>query len=207
MLSRSGRPFVYFIFGPVVKFLVKFGVSANLVTFLGTLFTCIFSLWLIPANHLIIGPIVITLVVLFDSLDGQIARFTNTASVWGAFLDSTLDRIADAAVFSSVLIWGYFWADLQWQMWIMAGALAALVFGAVVPYARARAEAIGKNAAIGIAERADRLIAVGICVLLVGFGAPQWILAFGLWILAVLSFVTVLQRIYVVHKQCNADAK
>ncbi|MDR6938724.1 phosphatidylinositol phosphate synthase [Arcanobacterium hippocoleae] len=203
MLSKTGRPFAQKFFGPFAKLFVKAGISANVVTVVGTVLSCTIVLTLIPRNQLIAGSLLTTVAILFDSLDGQIARLTGTTSEWGAFLDSTLDRIADAAVFVSVILWGYFWAAHPEREWVMLGALMALVFGSVVPYARARAEAIGKTAAVGIAERTDRLVFVGVCALLVGLGASVWVLVAGLWLLAFAALVTVIQRMYVVFQQCN----
>ncbi len=202
MLSRTGRPLARILFGPVARIFVRIGISANTVTVLGTLLTVVAVLTFFPLGYLRTGTVVAAVLVIFDNLDGQIARSTHTDSKWGAFLDSTMDRIADAAVNAGILIWAYLWADAGCRVWILGGTLAALIFGSVVPYARARAEAVGMNAAIGIAERADRLAFTGICVFLVGCGLSEWILAVGMWILAFLAAITSAQRIYTVYRQC-----
>lgn len=207
MLSRSGRPFAQMAFGPIAKLFVRAGVSANTVTVVGTILTCIAALTLIPAGYLKTAVVVLTLLILFDNLDGQIARLTSTSSKWGAFLDSTMDRVSDAAVFAAFAVWGYLHADAGVAPWVMTGALAAGLLGSIVPYARARAEGIGYSASVGLAERADRLIFAGILTLLVGFGLSQWILAIGLWVLAILAAVTVVQRMAHVYRQIAAEQR
>ena len=98
MLSRTGRPFVQTVFGPIAKLFVKMGVSADAVTLTGTVLGVALSLTLLPTNRLVVGSLSLGGLALFDSIDGQIARLTNTSSKWGAFLDSTLDRITDVAL-------------------------------------------------------------------------------------------------------------
>ncbi|MDO5025680.1 MAG: CDP-alcohol phosphatidyltransferase family protein [Trueperella sp.] len=200
MLSRSGRPLAAVIFGPFAKAAVKLGITANQMTIIGAVAACISALVFFPLNMLWTGIIVTAVLVIFDNLDGQIARMTHTESEWGKFLDSTCDRITDGVVFAALGIWALRFADDSARLWIITGALATIVFGGVVPYARAKAESLGVNAAVGIAERADRLVAGLITMILVAAGLPHWVMAVGLWIIAVASFVTVLQRMVVVGK-------
>ncbi|MDY5584779.1 MAG: CDP-alcohol phosphatidyltransferase family protein [Arcanobacterium sp.] len=203
MLGRTGRSITAAIFGPVAKLCVKLGISANVITVFGTVANISAAWLLIPNNYLITGTIIVGLLAFFDSLDGQIARLQKKENPWGAFLDSTLDRISDGAIFASLIAWGYLQADEPVKIWVMSGGLAALLFASVVPYARARAEAIGMTATVGIAERTDRLILAAICAVLVGLGLPHYILAGGLWAVAVLSFITVIQRMVAVYRQCK----
>lgn len=204
MLSRTGRPFAQVAFGPSARLFVKLGISANTVTVVGTLLSSAVALGFILSNHLITAAIVGTLVFLFDNLDGQIARMTGTSSTWGSFLDSCLDRISDGAIFAALTFWGYLYAADDTKVWIMTGAVAAGLLGSVVPYTRAKAESLGYTAAVGIAERADRLVLSGVIVLLTGLGLTQWILVIGLWVLAIAALVTIIQRFAVVHKQIVA---
>ena len=192
MLSRSGRPFVQAVFGPVAKLFVRIGVSADAVTITGTVAGVALALWLFPTDHLTAGALSLGALVLFDSLDGQIARLTGTSSRWGAFLDSTLDRISDAAIFVGLLAW----AD--------AHALGALVTGSVVPYARARAEGLGMTANVGIAERADRLVVILFSALFVGMELGDVILVVAVWYLFLAGLVTTVQRMVVVRRQATA---
>lgn len=202
MLSRTGRPFVQAVFGPIARLFVKMGVSADAVTITGTIVGVALALTLLPSNHLVVGSLSLGGLALFDSLDGQIARLTNTSSRWGAFLDSTLDRITDAAIFCGLLSWAYLHGQSGvLRTFLMIGLLTAMMTGSVVPYARARAEGLGMTASVGIAERADRLVIILFSALFVGLGLPQWVLLISAWYLAVAGIVTVIQRMLVVRKQ------
>lgn len=206
MLSRSGRPLAQFLFGPVAKLFVRLGISADMVTIVGTIASCSIALWLIPTDHLAIAPWAIFAVVIFDNLDGQIARLTGTESKWGAFLDSTLDRFADGAIFLGVAIWAILHADESYSHWIALGAVVALLMGAVVPYAKARAESLGYTANVGIAERADRLTIILVAVFFVGLEWGDWWLIVGTWLLVAASFYTVIQRMATVYRQAKSEA-
>ncbi len=201
MLSRTGRPLAQVIFGPIAKACVKAHISADTITIVGTLAGVVAALTLLPFDHLTAGALTIAVLVIFDNLDGQIARLTGTSSTWGAFLDSTLDRVSDGAIMSGILIWAYLWADPRYQGWILIGGLGALVFGSVVPYARARAEGLGMSASVGLAERADRLVISLVATLLVGMELGDWIMAVAVWILFIAAVVTVIQRMIFVRGQ------
>jgi CDP-diacylglycerol--glycerol-3-phosphate 3-phosphatidyltransferase len=124
------------------------------------------------------------------------ARMTGTSGPWGNFLDATLDRITDGAVFGALILWGV----TQQDYWIIGGALLALVSGQVVSYAKARAEAVGATANVGIAERAERLLLAGFAILLTGFGVP-YVLPIVLWVIGVAGVITVIQRMVEVSRQ------
>jgi CDP-diacylglycerol--glycerol-3-phosphate 3-phosphatidyltransferase len=132
------------------------------------------------------------------------ARLQGRSSVWGAFLDSTLDRVGDAAVFAGLILFYATHRDQRWATVMVALALACLVLGQIVSYVRARAEGLGMTAAVGVAERADRLVAVLLTTGLVGLGLPPVVLLAVLALLAVASLVTVVQRVLVVRRQAFA---
>lgn len=201
MLSRSGRVVTNAVFTPVAKLLLRWHVSPDVVTIFGTVAVVTAALWLFPTGHLLAGALVIAFFALTDSIDGIMARTAGRSSAWGAFLDSTLDRFGDAAIFSGLVLWFMGDGDSTWGAGL---ALACLVLGAIVSYARARAEGLGMTASVGIAERADRLVTVLVATIIVGAGAPQMILVVVLGILALASFVTVIQRILHVRKQAMA---
>jgi CDP-diacylglycerol--glycerol-3-phosphate 3-phosphatidyltransferase len=119
-----------------------------------------------------------------------------TSGPWGNFLDATLDRIADGAIFGGIVLW----AAINDQVGVAAAALLCLVMGQVTSYAKARAEAVGATANVGIAERAERLIVVLLAVFITGFGVP-YVLPIALWALGALGFITVIQRIWTVRGQ------
>lgn len=203
MLKRL-RSVMTRIVTPLAAFLLRRGVSPDAVTIAGTLGVVVTALWLFPLGHLLTGALVITFFVLSDLVDGVMARASGRAGPWGAFLDSTLDRFADAAIFSGILVYLAGRGDDQ----IGAGlALTCLVLGSVVPYTRARAEGLGMTASVGIAERADRLTLVLTAAALVGLGLPAAVLTVVLGVLAVASAVTVVQRMTTVRRQVRAASR
>ncbi|QZN84292.1 phosphatidylinositol phosphate synthase [Cellulomonas sp. C5510] len=191
------------LFTPVADTLLKRGVSPDAVTVTGTVAVVAAALWLYPTGHFLAASLVIAFFALTDSLDGVMARRAGRSGPWGAFLDSTLDRFGDAAIFSGLVLWFAGDGDSRWGL---AAALACLVTGSVVPYARARAEGLGMTAAVGIAERADRLATVLVATALVGVGLPQVVLEVALTLLAVAALVTVVQRMVTVRRQAGAAA-
>jgi len=186
---------------PLADLLIRRGVSPDAVTITGTVGVVVMALWLLPTGHLLAGALLIAVFTLTDSLDGVMARRAGRSGPWGAFLDSTLDRFADAAIFSGLVLWFTGRGDDRATAIL---ALVCLVLGSVVPYARARAEGLGMTAAIGIAERADRLVLVLVGTFLVGLGLPVVVLTVVLALLAVASAVTVGQRVATVRRQSRA---
>ncbi|GAA4183726.1 CDP-alcohol phosphatidyltransferase family protein [Streptosporangium oxazolinicum] len=190
------RPAVTRLLTPLGRALTRRGIGPNAVTAAGTLGTVAAALFFYPRGQLFIGTVVITFFVLADLLDGVMARMTGPGSTWGAFLDSTLDRVGDAGIFSGLV----FWFVVSGQRVLAGVALFCLVAGAVVSYVKARAEALGMTCDVGLAERPERLVVGLVSVGLGGLGVP-YILAAGLWLLAVASAVTVGQRLLHVHRQ------
>lgn len=209
MLNRFARALFTRLFTPVARGLLKLGISPDVVTLVGTLGVCVGALGFYPRGEFFWGTVVVTLFVFSDTLDGIMARQLNRTGKWGAFLDSTLDRIGDAAVFGGLVVY-YGGRTGATDHLMEALALACLVLGSVVSYARARAEGLGMTANVGIAERADRLVAVLVTTGLVGlywktgFGLPEVVLTVVLALLALASLVTVVQRMLVVRKQAFA---
>lgn len=181
--------------GPA-KLLLRMHVSPDAVTVVGTVLAVGTSLICFSTGRFILGPLLITLFAFSDLLDGTMARLQGTSGPWGNFFDATLDRIADGAMLAGIAIW----AGLNDQPWTLAGALLVLVMGQVTSYAKARAEAVGATANVGIAERAERIIVILLAVFITGFGVP-YVLPIALWILGILGLVTVVQRIVVVRRQ------
>ena len=201
MLNRYARAFFTKVLTPVARLLLRAGVGPDAVTIIGTLGVCVGALAFYPRGEFFVGTLVITAFVFSDMIDGAMARMSGRSSTWGAFLDSTLDRIGDGAVFGGLVLW--FAAE---QNILMASlALWCLVVGSVVSYARARAEGLGMTANVGVAERADRLVAILVATGLDGLGVP-YVQALALWLLAVASLVTVVQRVVVVRRQALARA-
>ena len=188
------------IISPIARALVKLGVTANMVTIAGAVGTAFFAVltgftgWLLP------GAAMITVMVIFDSLDGTVA-----AQSVGAFLDSTVDRIADWAVLLGVAIYLIRLKDF-WTLWPQIGFWAALVSmmtAFVTSYIRARAQSIGLDAKNGIATRSDRLVIILVGMGLTGMGLPVAVLSCFMVLLAVLGAVTVGQRLYTVYSSAK----
>lgn len=203
MLNRYARAAVTRILTPVAKLLLRLGVSPDVVTIIGTLGVCLGALVFFPMGELLIGVLVITAFVFSDTIDGIMARRLERSGSWGAFLDSTLDRMGDAAIFAGLAIWFFQGGEDRVMAWL---ALACLVLGSLVSYARARAEGLGMRADVGIAERADRLVAALVTTGLVGMGLPEVVLKVVLALLAVASVITIVQRILVVRQQVRNAA-
>jgi CDP-diacylglycerol---glycerol-3-phosphate 3-phosphatidyltransferase len=198
VLNRFARALFTRLLTPVAGLLLRLGVSPDVVTLVGTLGVCVGALAFYPSGHLLAGTLVITAFVFSDTVDGIMARASGRSSSWGAYLDSTLDRVGDAAVFGGLVLWflGSGDDDLTGVL-----ALACLVLGAVVSYSKARAEGLGMTANVGIAERADRLVAVLVTTGFVGLGLPDVVLTVVLALLAVASLITVVQRMLEVRRQ------
>jgi CDP-diacylglycerol--glycerol-3-phosphate 3-phosphatidyltransferase len=207
MLNRFARALFTRLLTPVARALLAVGVSPDVVTLVGTLGVCFGALAFYPRHEFFWGTIVIVAFVFSDTLDGIMARASGRSSAWGAFLDSTLDRLADASVFGGLVLYyaGAGTGTGQVDNRLMTAlALACLVFGQLVSYARARAEGLGMTANVGIAERAERLVAVLAATGLVGLGVPEVLLTVVLALLAVASFITVIQRMLTVRRQVLA---
>src|SRR3954465_677996 len=207
MLERF-RQFWTKVWSPLGDLLLRLGVSPNTVTLVGTVGVCAGALVCFPQGWLLAGVLVITAFVFSDMIDGYMARTSGQLSPFGAFLDSTLDRIGDAAIFGGLAPDFAAPGDNQWGAGL---AIYCLSMGSVTSYARARAESLGMQAKVGIAERADRLVSI---LVINGLAAPLRILGAGdevllaipvtLGVLAVASTVTVLQRILAVRQQAQA---
>lgn len=198
MLNRFARAFVTRLLTPVAAVLLRLGVSPDAVTLVGTLGLCSAALYFYPRGEFLAGTLVITAFVFSDTVDGIMARLSDRSGPWGAYLDSTLDRLGDAAIFGGLVLWFAGGGDNQLMVVL---TLACLVLGGVVSYAKARAEGLGMTANVGIAERADRLVAVLVATGLVGLGAPLLLLTVVLALLALASAVTVVQRMLTVRRQ------
>ncbi len=198
MLNRYTRGFFTRLFTPLARLLLTWGVTPDAVTIAGTVGVAGSALVFYPLGQLFWGTVFITLFVFSDVVDGIMARIKGHSGLWGNFLDSTLDRVADGAIFAGVAIW--FFTGGQ-NAAIAIAALACLVLGMLVSYARAKAESLGFTANVGLAERAERLVSVLVATGLTGLGLPEGFLLAVLVILAGASFVTVYQRVRAVRLQ------
>jgi len=198
MLNRFARAFVAKLFTPLARLFLKLGLSPDVVTIVGTIGVCVGALGFYPRHEFFWGSILVSVFAFSDTIDGVMARLSDRSSKWGAYLDSTLDRVGDSAVFGGLVLW---YAGDGGTPYLAALALACLILGSVVSYSKARAEGLGMTANVGIAERADRLVAVLIATGLVGLGVPEVLLTVVLSLLALASLITVIQRMLEVRRQ------
>ena len=195
MLSRSLKPAVTRLITPVAAFALRIGITPNAVTWAGALGVIASALFFYPRGDFYLGTAVIAFFALSDLFDGTMARISKSgASKWGSFLDSTIDRLTDSAILLGVSI--YLINNNDQLSFVV---IATLVTGMLVPYIRAKAESFGVECSGGIAERTERLIMAMSAIALDGLGVP-YVLAGGMWLLAVLGAVTVGQRMLIVRK-------
>lgn len=208
MLDHYARGLFTVLMTPIARVLKRMGVTPDAVTIVGSLGACLAALIAYPAGQLFWGTLIITFFIFSDLVDGVLARLpdadgnppvrTEGASKWGAFLDSTLDRVVDFVIFGSIAYWFFTGGG---RPDIGALALACLSLGGVVSYARAKAESLGLTANVGIAERSERIVLVLVFTGLNGLGLSAWVLYGVLWLLAAASTITVFQRVGAVRKQ------
>ena len=195
MLSRSLKPAVTRLITPVAAFALRIGITPNAVTWVGAVGVIASALFFYPRGDFFLGTAVIAFFALSDLFDGTMARISKSgASMWGSFLDSTIDRLTDSAILLGVSI---YLINNDDQLSFVV--IATLVTGMLVPYIRAKAESFGVECSGGIAERTERLIMAMSAIALDGLGVA-YVLAGGMWLLAVLGAVTVGQRMLIVRK-------
>jgi len=201
MLGIHARPQINKVTEPVARTLVRWGVTPDALTIVGTIGVAGGALGFYPRGHFFVGTLVITAFVFSDMLDGAVARVRGTSGPWGAFLDSTLDRVGDGAVFGALALW---YAGRGDDLVLCAVAIYDLVAGAVTSYAKARAESLGMTCNVGIAERSERLITILVLTGLSGLFGVGVLRDIGLWALAVATTITVGQRMVEVRRQSRA---
>lgn len=195
MISSSIKPAVTKVINPVAKLALRIGLTPNAVTAAGAAGSLASALYFLPQGRLFGGVIAISLFTLSDLFDGAMARISEKgASKWGAFLDSTLDRVVDASILLGVTL---FLIDKNDRL--APAVLLALVTGFLISYIRAKAEALSIECTIGIAERTERLVILLTAIGLEGLGL-RYSLAVGIWALVMLGSITVIQRLLVVKR-------
>ena len=195
MLSARLKPAVTRVITPVAKAALRIGITPNAVTWTGAIAVVASALFFFPRGQFLIGTVIICVMALSDLFDGTMARISEKgSSKWGGFLDSTIDRITDSAILVGVTI--YLIDDEDPLSWVV---LVTLVTGMLVPYIRAKAESFSIACSGGIAERTERLIISLVAIGFLGLGVP-FILAIGMWLLALLGTYTVVQRMLIVMR-------
>jgi CDP-diacylglycerol--glycerol-3-phosphate 3-phosphatidyltransferase/CDP-diacylglycerol--inositol 3-phosphatidyltransferase len=202
MMERF-RAFWTKLLSPVARLFLRLGISPDAVTIVGTVGVCTGALVFFPRGDFLIGVLVCTAFVFSDLVDGHMARLSGSSTKWGAFLDSTLDRFGDAAIFAGLAL---YYAGPGDSRPLTGLAIYCLVLGSITSYARARAESLGMQAKGGIAERADRLVAILVMTGLAGIFNLPVLIPITLGVLALASTVTVVQRMLLVRDQARTTA-
>ena len=200
MLNIFARASVSRVTDPIGAWLLARGLTPNVVTVVGTVGAVASALWFIPRGQLFVGSALVSFFVLLDLIDGAMARAAGPTK-FGAVLDATCDRIADGALFAA-LTW---YALDSGARWTAVAGFVCLVASQVISYVKARAEATGLSADGGIAERAERFIVALLGAGVQGLGVPH-LLDIALWLLAVMTVATVLQRVLAVAKSAREGA-
>jgi len=195
MISSALKPAVTRLINPLARAALRVGLTPNSVTVLGALGLIISAAYFYSNEQYFVGTLVVTFFVLSDLFDGAMARISEKgATSWGGFLDSTIDRVTDSAIVISLAL-----PLIRNEDVLAYPAIVALVTGVLIPYIRAKAESFDIACSVGITERTERLIIILVAAGFHGLGVP-YILAIGIWSLAILGLVTVFQRLQVVRK-------
>jgi CDP-diacylglycerol--glycerol-3-phosphate 3-phosphatidyltransferase len=194
------RPFFARLFSPLIQALARTPVTPNMITVAGTFGVSAACLSMFPIGETFPGAATATVFVFTDMLDGQLARIKGNSGKFGAFLDSTMDRVADASVYGGITIW-----FMRTDHLLAVVSLFCLASGLCVSYVKARAEGLGLNADVGLIERPERLLIGLTGIGLSGLGVP-YVMAIAMWAVAAGSAYTLGQRIHAVHKDAKAQA-
>ena len=195
MISSALKPAVTRLINPLARAALRVGLTPNSVTILGALGLIISAAYFYSTEQYFVGTLVITVFALSDLFDGAMARISDEgATSWGGFLDSTIDRVTDSAIVISLAL-----PLIRDEDLLAYPAVVALVTGVLIPYIRAKAESFNIACSVGITERTERLVIILVAAGFHGLDVP-YILAIGIWTLAVLGLVTVFQRLQVVRK-------
>jgi len=192
-VKEAGRAFL----APLVRLAQRLGITANLVTVAGFCIVVV-AAGLIAIGQLLLGAVILVTGSLLDAVDGALARATGGSTTFGSFLDSTLDRAAEAILFAGIV--AYLLRTSAEPVGPVLLALTALCGSFMVSYTRAKAESIGLTASVGLAPRTERLVLIVIGIGLAGLGLENGLIG-AIGIIAALSVATTVQRIWHVRQQ------
>jgi CDP-diacylglycerol--glycerol-3-phosphate 3-phosphatidyltransferase len=196
MIQNRFKAPVTALITPSCRFLLRIGITANWLTFIGAIGSSISALYFFSKGDFFLGTILVSLFALSDLFDGTMARLSEQGTTkWGALIDSTLDRATDAAIYAGVI--SYAISSDNTNLALLA--LLALITGALIPYIRAKAESLGIACSVGIAERAERLIIILTATGLYGLGVNIALVG-GLLLINILGLITIVQRLLVVAR-------
>ena len=182
---------------PVASRLLRIGVTPDEVTIFGAVVAVLISINFLSQGQFFVGGVLLSLIGFSDVLDGTMARLNGSAGSWGAFLDSTLDRVVDGAIYGSLIYW--YAHDGEKNRYLIISLLIGLVAAQVTSYTRARWESVGVQGKVGLVERAERMITICAGLIITGIGLN--VMPIAIHVLAATSTFTVFQRIIFVRKQ------
>jgi CDP-diacylglycerol--glycerol-3-phosphate 3-phosphatidyltransferase len=188
---------------PIADWLARHRVHPNTITIVGTLFMVAGGV-LYGTGHIKTGGWLLSITALTDVLDGMVARRRNMSSAFGAFLDSTLDRVADGAVLGGLAVF-YALSPAHHSVTMIVVCLAGIIGAFMTSYTRARAEALGFDAKVGMLQRPERVVLLSAPQALFGLTLNGWVLAIIIVILTITAWITVVQRIMYVYDRTRTS--
>ena len=201
LLGSLEKPF-YATVNPLVERLIRAGVRPNTITTVGTGLVLV-SAVLYASGHVRMGGALLLLSGIADTLDGQVARGGAMVTRFGAFYDSTLDRVGDGATFIGIGAFLLTAPDVAYRTPAAILCMVAILASVLVSYARARAEGLGLDCKVGIAQRAERILGLGVASLVFGAGPHALLMEAIVALLAIASIITVVQRFVYVYRHAE----
>lgn len=201
LLGALEKPY-YATVNPLVERLIRAGVRPNIITTIGTGLVLVSAI-AYAAGHVRTGGVLLLLSGVLDTLDGQVARGGAMATRFGAFYDSTLDRVGDGATFIGIGAFLLTAPDVAFRVSAAVVCMLAILSSLLVSYARARAEGLGLECKVGIAQRAERILGLGVASLVVGAGPRAMVLEAIVALLTLASVITVVQRFVYVYRHAE----
>jgi CDP-diacylglycerol--glycerol-3-phosphate 3-phosphatidyltransferase len=183
---------------PAISFLARNNVSPNTITTVGTLLTVAAGV-VYATGHIMTAGWIMAVTAFFDVVDGEVARRTGRSTVFGAFYDSTLDRVADGALMAGLTVF-YATNPVHHNLYMMVVCLAGIIGTFLVSYTRARAESLGIDAKVGVMQRPERIVLLSAPQALFGLFWNGWVLIGIVVLLTVTAWITAVQRIAFVHR-------
>ncbi len=199
LVTKSLEQAFYSVTNPVSEWLLKVHVRPNTLTTIGALVVVVSAIFF-AFGWIRVGGALLLSSGIVDTFDGQVARRGGMVSKFGAFYDSTLDRVGDGATFIGIAAFLLHAPGVAWRIETAVLCMVAILSSLLVSYARARAEGLGIDCKVGLVQRAERLLAIGVPSVLVGAGPNGIVLQVIVALMAVLSTVTVVQRFVYVYR-------
>jgi CDP-diacylglycerol---glycerol-3-phosphate 3-phosphatidyltransferase len=194
------------VIDPAISFFARHNVNPNTITTVGTVLTIVASI-VYATGHIMTAGWIMAVTAFFDVVDGQVARRTGKSTVFGAFYDSSLDRVADGALMSGLTVF-YATNAIHHNTYMVVVCLVGIVGTFLVSYTRARAESLGIDAKVGVMQRPERIVLLSAPQALFGLFWNGWVLMAIIILLSVTACITAVQRIaFVYHATQHLDSK